>query len=441
MPQVGSGCRGIDHSLIQLSQHNIVWSARSFVSGFIGVIGEIVILNIVIIGAGPVGATFALLAKSLGLNVSMLEAREGISRESRTLALSYGSREILDRAGAWQPTFGTHWGNHAGMHVGLPQAAEIHSIHNSQKGGFGRAVITREDGGVPALGYVLSYADLQTALDQALIAKSVTVERGAIVSDITETASGAQVSYTHHGIQCSVAADVVVLADGGANLGKVPAILVTEKDYAQTALLGHIQSDTPHNHRAYERFTPEGPAALLPKCDAHSYSLVWVASAEKIEHLKMLDEAGFCAAFQAHFGFRAGRFLTVKDRRSYPLKLRTVSSVVAGHVVVIGNAAQALHPVAGQGFNLGLRDAEELAGMLSTTVANAHAASTALKNYAASRSQDVSRSVGFTDFLVSTFSNDHALNRIPRGVGLALVDILPFARKALARRMLFGALR
>ena len=382
-------------------------------------------MNILIIGAGPVGATFALLAARLGISVYLLEAREGPSRESRTLALSYGSREILDRAGIWKSIFDGQ------------KATEIHSIHNSQKGGFGRVLITREDGGVPALGYVLTYADLQAALDDELLAKAVRVDRGAVVSAIVETASGAEVSYQQNGVEYTVQADMVVMADGGANLSKVPAISTVEKDYAQTALLGQIQSDTPHNHRAFERFTPEGPAALLPKSEACSYSLVWVASAEKIERLKTLDDVQFCAAFQDHFGFRAGQFLSVKERRSYPLKLRTASSVVAGHIVVIGNAAQALHPVAGQGFNLGLRDAEELASILT----GEGAVPAALMRYAATRSRDVARSVGFTDFLASTFSNDHALNRIPRGLGLALVDVLPFARKALARRMLFGASR
>ena len=382
-------------------------------------------MNILIIGAGPVGATFALLAARLGISVSLLEAREGPSRELRTLALSYGSRAILERVGVWESLFDAQL------------TTEIHSIHNSQKGGFGRALITREDGGVPALGYVLTYADLQASLDNEMAAKAVQVERGAVVSSIAETASGAQVTYLQDGVEYKVDADIVVMADGGANLSKVPAISTVEKDYAQTALLGQIRSDRPHNHCAFERFTPEGPAALLPKSEACSYSLVWVASAEKIERLKALDEALFCTAFQDHFGFRAGQFLSVKELRSYPLKLRTVSSVVAGHIVVIGNAAQALHPVAGQGFNLGLRDAEELASIL----AGEGAVSAALMRYAETRSRDVSRSVGFTDFLVNAFSNDHALSRIPRGLGLAVVDMLPFARKALARRMLFGASR
>ncbi len=388
-------------------------------------------MKILVIGAGPVGATFALLAAKSGLNVSMLEAREGPSRESRTLALSHGSREVLERAGAWNQT----------LHV-----TEIHTIHTSQKGGFGRTEISREDGGVPALGYVLTYADLQTVLDEQLVNANILVERGATVSAITETGEGAIVTYsrlgadqnTNHETEYRAVADIVVMADGGANLGKVPAIVVSEKDYGQSALLGHINTDAEHQNRAFERFTGDGPAALLPKHGAREFSMVWIAKPAHIEQLKVLDDACFCAAFQEHFGYRAGKFLSVTQRRSYPLKLRTVSSPVAGHIAVIGNAAQALHPVAGQGFNLGLRDAMALVKSLAKTNENVP---TRLANYAQSRSRDVERSVGFTDFLVSAFSNDHAATRIPRGVGLAAVDMLPFARKALAKRMLFGAPR
>jgi 2-octaprenyl-6-methoxyphenol hydroxylase len=383
-------------------------------------------VKILVIGAGPVGATFALLAAKSGLHVTMLEAREGPSREARTLALSHGSRNVLAHAGVWNETL---------------RATEIHTIHTSQKGGFGRTEISREDGGVPALGYVLTYADLQTALDAQLIAANVSVERGAIVSAIDNSDrgdkddKGATVTYTKNGAEIHVDADVVVMADGGANLSKVPTITITEKDYGQSALLGHIETDTPHQHRAFERFTADGPAALLPKHGANEFSLVWVANPEKIESLKALDDAAFCAAFQEHFGYRAGKFLSVSQRRSYPLKLRTVSSPVADRVAVIGNAAQALHPVAGQGFNLGLRDAAALVKSL----ASISETSLALGDYVNSRLRDVERSVGFTDFLVSAFSNDHALAKIPRGLGLAVTDMLPFARKALAKRMLFGA--
>lgn len=380
-------------------------------------------MKIVVVGAGPVGATFALLARHEGLEVSLLEAREGPSREQRTLALSHGSRETLASAGAWGES--------------LPHT-EIHRIHTSQKGGFGRTEITREDADVPALGYVTTYADLQTALDDAMQGADIRVERGAVVQAFTDNAEGCAVCYVSGGRTLTIDADVVVMADGGANLDKVPAIATQEKDYGQRALLGHIETDTPHNHCAYERFTAEGPAALLPKGGTSSYSMVWVSQPESIAELEMMDDAKFCAAFQTHFGFRAGKFTHVTGRRSYPLRLRTVASPVAEHIAVIGNAAQALHPVAGQGFNLGLRDAAMLSRLLGQRYADV--AST-LAQYADSRARDVERSVGFTDFLVSAFAGDAGLVRASRGAALAAVDLLPFARKALARRMLFGARR
>ncbi len=383
--------------------------------------------NIVVIGAGPVGATFALLAKRQGLNVTLMEAREGPSRETRSLALSHGSRDILDAANAWND--------------GL-NATEIHAIHTSQKGGFGRSLITREDGGVPALGYVLSYADLQSALDAQLAQQQIVVERGAAVSAFEDRGDHVDIRFTQSGSEQVLEATVVVLADGGANLGKVPSISIAEKDYGQAALLGHIETDTPHRGIAYERFTPEGPAALLPHGGINDYSMVWVSSPARIDELKALGDAAFLDEFQQHFGHRAGRFTQIAGRRSYPLRLRTVSTRVAGNIGVIGNAAQALHPVAGQGFNLGLRDANDLVHVLAEARRNQTGRSTfsgALKEYELTRHSDVERSVGFTDFLVGAFSNDHLAMRVPRGLALAIVDMLPFARRALARRMMFGA--
>lgn len=377
--------------------------------------------GVVIVGAGPVGATFALLAARLGVEVTLLEARAGPSREMRSLALSHGSRNILETGGVWNDLAPT----------------EILAIHTSQRGGFGRMRLSYEDAGVPALGYVLSYGDLQQALDRRLDQQGIPVQRGAVVSALDETAEHMAVRYQIDGVEHRLDASAVILADGGANLGKVPSLTIEEKDYAQQALLGHITTDRAHGGTAYERFTPEGPAALLPHGGKAEYSMVWVSSPARIDTLKALDDAAFLAAFQQHFGHRAGHFTAIANRRSFPLKLRTVSSRVAGQVVVIGNAAQALHPVAGQGFNLGLRDAADLAQRLAT----AGDASTrlVLQQYQASREQDVARSVGFTDFLVGAFSNDYLLTRVPRGIGLAVVDMLPGARRALARRMLFGA--
>lgn len=401
-------------------------------------------MNLLVVGAGPVGATFALLAARAGLTVSMLEAREGASRETRSLALSHGSHEILVRAGVNFPALA---------------ATEIHRIHTSHQGSFGHAVISREDGGVPALGYVAQYASLQTALDATLVKANVAVMRGAVVAAI-DSAAVTTIRYTHQGALHTAQPDIVVFADGGANLDKLPTIITHEKDYGQVALLAHIEADRPHQHMAYERFTPQGPAALLPMATASTvstastaaapgnanardcyYSLVWVAAPAQIEDLKALDDAAFCHAFQQHFGNRAGKFVSVSGRRSYPLRLRTVIHPVAGRAVVIGNAAQALHPVAGQGFNLGLRDASDLANVLAHALRDPRGAPDALAAYAQARARDVSRSVGFTDFLVSAFASDSMLARVPRGLGLVVLDLMPRARRMLARRMLFGAPR
>ncbi len=375
--------------------------------------------RVIVVGAGPVGATFALLAHRLGVEVTLLEARDGPNRESRSLALSHGSREILDAAGIWNANLGV---------------TEIHRIHTSQRGGFGRMVLSREDAGVPALGYVLSYAHIQEALDAELARRDIPVMRGAAIAGFDENAESVSVRFLRAGEPHTLQADVVVLADGGANLDKVSALSVAEKDYGQSALLAHIETDAGHHGTAYERFTPDGPAALLPHGGDREYSLVWVSSPARIEQLEALDDAAFIGAFAEHFGRRAGNFLKVGPRRSFPLRLRTVSARVAGRLAVIGNAAQALHPVAGQGFNLGLRDADELARRLSSGDSVS-----ALKNFETGRVRDVARSVGFTDFLVGLFSNEHLLTRVPRGLGLAALDALPFARRALARRMLFGA--
>ncbi len=381
----------------------------------------------IIIGAGPVGATFALLAARLGVQVTLIEAREGPSHESRSLALSHGSREILDIAGVWGD--------------GLP-VTEILTIHTSQRGGFGRMRLTHLDAGVPALGYVLSYAALQASLDQQLERYGITVRRGAVVTAIDDAPGEVTVRFTQAGTNQAMAAAAVVLADGGANLGKVPALRADEKDYGQSALLGHVFTDAAHRGTAYERFTPEGPAALLPYGGANEYSVVWVSSAARIEELKALPDVDFLPAFQHHFGSRAGKFLAISGRRSFPLKLRTVASRVAGRIVVVGNAAQALHPVAGQGFNLGLRDADVLARLLGGGAQGVgRSVLQILEEYATARERDVDRSVGFTDFLVGAFAGNDLLSRVPRGIGLAAMDMMPFARRALAKRMLFGTLK
>jgi 2-octaprenyl-6-methoxyphenol hydroxylase len=377
--------------------------------------------DILVIGAGPVGATFALLAHKLGISVSLIDARQGASTETRSLALSHGSQTLLARAGAWH---------------GSLNASEIHTVHTSQQGGFGRVKLLRDDANVPALGYVVSYAKLQASLDNMLETARLASTFGARVISVNNVEDGVSVKYRVEDEDKTAQAKMVVLADGGANLDKLDGITADEKDYGQSAMLATVTTDRAHQHTAYERFTPSGPLALLPYQGEKDYALVWVADTDKITTLMAAAEDNVRAQFQAQFGARAGKLLTLTSRRSYPLKLRQASARVAGRVAIIGNAAQAMHPVAGQGFNLGLRDADVLAHLLAS-----HSIDKVLSTYAATRDSDVARGVGFTDLLASAFLSDTATLRVPRGAALALVDMLPVARRHLAKRMLFGAPR
>ncbi|MCE2988564.1 MAG: FAD-dependent monooxygenase [Burkholderiales bacterium] len=384
--------------------------------------------RILVIGAGPVGATFALLAHARGLDVRLIDARpdprHSPSRETRTLALSHGSQQLLERAGVAQAL----WGG--------PQCARIRQIHTSQRGGFGRVQLRSEDADVPALGYVVRYSVLQEALDNALAQTNIAMTFDARVQRLD--ASNGAVEIAGANVDAAAAhleADVIVLADGGANLDKLPQLEIREKDYGQSAMLGHVELDRPHLDIAYERFTPNGPLALLPSPDGASIaSMVWVDSHAAIDALMALDDATACAQFAEAFGRRAGRMLSLTQRRRYPLRLRQASHRTIGRVAIIGNAAQAMHPVAGQGFNLGVRDASVLAQALADG-----SASEALRNYADNREVDVGRGVAFTDLLASGFLGDALPLRATRGAVLAAVDMLPFARRALATRMLFGA--
>jgi len=234
-----------------------------------------------------------------------------------------------------------------------------------------------------------------------------------------------------------VQAALLVLADGGANATKIPGIGFREKDYAQVAVVAALRSDREHGGRAYERFTPQGPVALLPVDDR--YGLVWTASPREAERLLALGDEPFLDELQAYFGDRAGRFVAVQNRASFPLMLRAVNSPVALRTAIVGNAAQALHPIAGQGLNLGLRDAAALAGEVARANAPAVGTAAMLDAYRAARTRDASRGIAFTDILVSAFADSRRLPMWGRGLGLAALDLFPPARRLLADRMIRGA--
>lgn len=370
--------------------------------------------QVLIIGAGPVGAVCALALQQQDIHARVLEAQpEDARTDTRTLALSHGSRLILDRLGVWDR---------------LEDVTPITRIHISQRGALGVARLSADEASVPALGYVLPYAALTAALKQALADAGIAVEYGVAVARIESGAVHAADGSTH-------AAPLVVVADGGR--GEAAPKPKFERDYDQMAVVCEVQTELPHANQAYERFTPEGPAALLPKGDR--YALVWTARREEAERIAQLPDAEFLTALYRHFGGRQGLFLSASPRKTFPLKLAWTGSEAADRVVRIGNAAQTLHPVAGQGFNIGLRDAWELASLCGDTPAGEIGSAAMLRAYARGRRVDVLGGVGFTDFLVRVFSNDIAPLHHVRGLGLLALEVLPPLKKFVARRMIFGA--
>jgi len=377
--------------------------------------------DVVIVGGGPVGVSLALALRDSSLSLTLLEARtEAADSDRRSLALSYGSRLILERLGAWDR---------------ISPLTSIETIHVSQRGGFGRALLRAADTGAPALGYVAPYGAVQRALTHALHEyRELELLQGARAVRIDKQEDAALIHYEWDGQSKSIAGRLMVLSDGGA--------LATEcasqrtHDYRQSAVVANVLSDRPHGNRAFERFASAGPIALLPA--GEGYALVWTTRPAAAEQLCNLDAGEFLEQLQAHFGDRAGNFISVEERATFPLSMRVAGAPKRERVVLLGNAAQTLHPVAGQGLNLGLRDAWELAEQILSqqqTLGNVAFCSA----FQASRRGDRTASVLLTDTLVRGFSNDLAPLRWLRGCGLTMLDSLPPAKRGFIDRMMFGA--
>jgi 2-octaprenyl-6-methoxyphenol hydroxylase len=386
-------------------------------------------VDILIAGGGPVGAALALALEGSGQRVLLAEARSAATfgtrsaatfdapaaaaaRDARAIALSYASRLLLERLHAWSA---------------LP-VTPIATIHVSQQGGFGRTLINAADCGVPALGYVANYDDLQ----RSLLTAPCTAERLFGASVIKFNGSEA-VLQTQQGERV-LAPRLTVLADG-ARVADEQAAPAYSKDYGQTALVAWVRTEQAHLGRAWERFTPAGPLALLPH--GAGYALVWTSSPQRSAQLAALDTTSFLAELHTAFGDRLGAFIEAGERSAFPLALRYRRAESRPRSLAVGNAAQTLHPVAGQGFNLGLRDAWELARLAQDAPDPGSEAFVAA--YRRARALDRRAGIRFTDGLVSLFSNSRALLTLGRGAGLLALDLLPFARRFVARRMIYGA--
>ncbi|HSD40478.1 MAG TPA: FAD-dependent monooxygenase [Burkholderiales bacterium] len=376
--------------------------------------------DVVIAGGGPVGATLALALRGSGRTIALVEPQAKPSGPLRPVALSHGSRLVLERVGTFDRI----------------HATPIEAIHVSQAGGFGRTLIRREDHGLPALGYVTDASQVAAVLLAAAEQERVTgrVAAWRAASDRIE------VTVDCGDVSRGIAARLLVLADGGQLAGDDLAM----RDYGQTAIVATVRTELGQRGKAWERFTPEGPLALLPfggtgDAPHYIYALVWTVRAAEAPRLAALADDGFLAVLGERFGRRLGRFTEVSARASYPLRLWYRRSSNAGpRTVAVGNAAQTLHPVAGQGLNLGLRDAAELAELIRATDPARIGEPDFVGAFGAGRRFDRYAAIGVTDFLVRIFSNADALLRFARGLGLAALDLVPPARRLLARRMMLG---
>lgn len=381
--------------------------------------------DIVIVGGGPVGMVLSLLLAKQNIGSTVLEVRKqgAANQDTRALALSFGSRRILEKLGVWQSL--------------APHATAINTIHVSQKGSIGRSLLQAQDYEQEALGYVLSYGALCTVLN-AQIANFPVIHLidEAQAESITHNAACAAVRYQRHGELYDIQSPLVVLADGGRSLEEVAGLTRDTKEYGHDALITKVSAELPHNNIAYERFTANGPMALLPNGE-RDFSLVWTGEKSRITPLLELSDTEFLAQFHAEFGDRVGRFLSVGKRMTFPLKLSQLKETDTPHLVVVGNAAQTMHPVAGQGFNVGLRDAE----FLARHIANApdHAGSSEmLAAYRNSRKTDTKHGLLFTDFLVNIFSNDILGISALRSAGIGMFDLIKPAKRYLVSKMSFG---
>ena len=375
---------------------------------------------VLIVGAGPVGMTLARALADTALTVTLLDRRRrGSHRDDpRALALSHGARELLDPLGAWNAN----------------AATAIADIHVSQAGGIGRTRIAATEHRLPALGYVMRYRDLVDALD-ATLADDAILDNAEIVS-VEPCPESLVVTIRRNDEMQKIATKLLVHAEGTPPGGEE----ISVRDYRQHAVLAEVKTASGHGQRAWERFTPDGPLALLPLDDG--YSIVFTVPPDKADELMQMDDRNFLTALGNQFGDTGTglpRFVAATPRARFPLALRMRRQLVAHREIWIGNAAQTLHPVSGQGFNLGLRDAWELARRIAHPACNDPGGASLLEEHVRNRRTDRYGSALFTDGIVRIFSNDSAPLRFARGTGLLALDLCPPLRRFISSRMIWGA--
>lgn len=382
--------------------------------------------DVIIVGAGLAGGSLALALAKLSLKVALVEAvpesvRLASSAGERALAMAYGSAQILQQIGVWEEA--------------QAQVAPILQIHVSDQGHFGKLRMNAKQEQVPALGYVVTARVLETAVAAGLAASSIQTYCPAQVVALESRSEAVQLGLQSQGETLQLTARLVVAADGGHSMvRKLLGIGQIERDYAQTAVVTEILTSKVGDFTAFERFTANGPLAMLPM-GKKRYSLVWTKQADEADGFIQSPEAEFLAKLQQEFGWRLGQLSLGAQRQGFPLKLIRAERMTGDRVVLVGNAAHQLHPVAGQGLNLGLRDVALLAEMLEARLAFGEEIGERafLERYAAARIADHDKVIGFTDTTVRIFSNQFAPLALARNLGLLTLDRFSKGKGVLAR--------
>ena len=383
--------------------------------------------DVIITGGGMVGASLACALSGKGLRIALVEAVELQTRaapgyDDRAIALAFGTRRIFEGLQLWDAL--------------APEAAPIHHIHVSDRGRFGMVHMDRAEEGLPALGYVVP-ARVIGAVLSAAVSRIDELDSfcPATVTRVSKTDAAISVDIDHDGETTTLSAALLVAADGADSpLREQFGIEHIERDYRQTAIVTNITPQLAHNNTAYERFTDSGPMALLPMTGQRC-GVVWTVDSSRVEGIMALDDAGFLAALQQRFGYRLGRLDRVGRRQAWPLRLVQARESVRERLALIGNAIHTLHPVAGQGFNLGARDVAVLAEVLVDALqAGEDPGSLAVLNrYGDWRKRDHRNVAVFTDGLARLFTLPLPALGMARSVGMTAFDLLPPAKRLLTR--------
>ena len=382
--------------------------------------------DVLIVGGGLAGGTLALALEPLGLKVAMVEAitdeqRHASPAGDRALALARGSVDIFKQLGIW-PSVSKH-------------ATPIKTIHVSDKGHFGKTRLSATELGVDSLGHVITARYLEMAVADLCRQRQIEIMCPAKVTGLNTEATAIKVELANHGKSTHCQSRLVVAADGGnSQIRQWVGIGYEVNDYHQKALVANISTEIPHDYVAFERFTETGPLAMLP-LQASRCAMIWTHGEKNAGEMLALAPHAFEASLQDTFGWKLGRLKLEGKVKAFPLCLIRAQRLFAERVALVGNAAHQLHPVAGQGFNLGLRDVVALARLLESQ--NHHGgdpgAFTMLEKYAKARASDHNRTIGFSHGLIDLFVPSTIPVTLGRNLGLMVLDHLPTVKHWFAR--------